>query len=310
MWNNLFKGLCIFLAIRNLSALEIKTLNCCDILEVVFMQNCTEFEKYKLEHTRNTLSFKCTRSPIETRMSYQTMYRQFDASFVPKSNNDLANCRQQLNAENYSNHSHIMYTLEICILQVHSITIHTNETMELSHFKTLARQAPNITELRWQMHNKCHPVNEIIVQFNHLISLALDVYSSIDLNKCKSCTSIESELQRLHINLNQPSNVISANLTKLLPDMKRLKELKLNCGSKKFEINLTTEVFQGMTNLKELALVNCSFVNLSAALFQDLTSLRVLNLSSSQFDDFDWLRYVELVLYTYLCILSNFHNEI
>lgn len=293
MWNKLFKYFCILLTIPNLSALEIKSLNCCDILEIVFMQKCTELERYKLEHFKKTLSFKCSQSSIGTGMSNQNIYREFDASFVPKNNNDLANCRQQLNTTNHLNHSQIIYTLEICNLQVHSITIHTTESMELSHFNALARQVPNITELRWQMHEKCLPVNEIIVQFTHLKNLTLDVHSSVDLNKCKDYNTIDSQLQRLSISLNQTFEVKSVNLTKLLPDMKHLNELKLNCGSKVFEISFKKEVFQGMSHLKELALLNCSFVNLSAEHFQDLTSLKVLNLSSSQFDDFDWLRYVQ-----------------
>lgn len=299
MCNKLFEYFIIFLAIPNLSAFEIKSLNCCDILEIVFMQKCNELERFNLEHIKKTLSFKCIRSNIENRKLNQIII-QFDAAFVPKNNNDLANCRQQLNSTNHSNYSQIIYTLEICNLQVHSITIHTNASMELFHFNALARQVPNITELRWQIHEKCLPVNEIIVQFTHLKSLTLEVDSSVDLKKCRDYNSIGSQLQRLYINLNQTYEVKSVNLTKLLPDMKRLNELKLNCGSKVFEISLNREVFQDMSHLEELALMNCRIVNLSAAHFHDLTSLKVLNLSSSQFDNFDWLRYVCSALYSFM----------
>lgn len=303
MWKRFLRGFCILFTISHISGLEIKSINCCDLLEVVFRQKCVGWQRSKFEQVENTLSFKCFLFPMKTISSNQEIYRQFDGSFIPKNYENLKSCSHQLNNSKNSSilgkHTHLIYTIEVCNLHVHSVEIYTNETMELSYINGVALHAPNITELIWHMHKKCQPVNDIIVQFRHLISLKLKVYaSSVELNKCEDFSFNGTQLTELHVYLMGPSSFESAKLTNytipagFLRDMRNLNKFKLNCASKEFMINLPIEIFRGLRNLEVLSQINCSFANLSTTHFQDLTNLRFINVSLSQFDGFDWLRYV------------------
>lgn len=278
-------------------------MNCCDLLEVVFMQKCVGWQRSKFEQVENSLSFKCFLFPRNTIISNQEIYRQFDGSFTPKNAENLESCRHQLNNSRNSSileeNTHLIYTIEVCNLHVNSVEIYTNETMELSYIKDVVRHAPNITELAWHMHKKCQPVNDITFQFRHLINLKLKVYaSSVELNKCEDFSFNGTQLTELHVYLMGPSRFESAKVTnytitaRFLHDMRNLKVFNLYCASKEFMINLPIEIFRGLRNVVELSLINCSFANLSTTHFEDLTNLRFINVSLSQFDGFDWLRYV------------------
>lgn len=160
------------------------------------------------------------------------------------------------------------------------------------------------------MHKKCLDVVETISKLKHLKIMILDIYSSVDLNKCEySGTNGMSQLTTLYINLNKPSSLNYANLTNyafnatFLRDMKKLTELKLNCESDLFEVHLPKETFLGLRNLSTISLERCNFNNITVEHFEHLTNLAVLNLSYTQFDNFDWLRYICCICFLYyVCI--------
>lgn len=274
----------------NLSA----SLVCCDISKIIFNQECTKIYHSQMDLVK--LLYKCLLVPNETSSSDQEFITQFDLH-VHRSRKTFTNCirNRKIADGSLENNKHFV---QECKLRMISLTINTNETTEVSHLYTVSRQAPYITSLILQMHNKCHNVTSVVAQFKHLKKLTLNIFNTVNLNECEDFSFEGTQLTKLHVYLNKPTNLKSAKLRNytfkptFLRDMKNLKEFKLHCGFKEFEVDLPVEMFQGLSNLEGLALERCIFNNLSAKHFEDMTSLRVLNLSYVQFDDFDWLRYV------------------
>lgn len=298
MRKKLFGNICTLFALGNLSS----ALVCCTISKVLFKQKCTKEYKHQLDE----LSYNCQLGPVESISSYQEPISQFKLSFGTNKRNDFVNCIKELK-KNREGSGKISRRSASCILHMNSITINTNETTELSHLYTISRQAPNITSLKWRIHNKCHHVTSFVSQFKHLEELTISL-SSINLSSCEGFSFNGTQLTKLHINLRKSPNLKKTKFNKytfsatFLGEIKNLKEFKLNCGDKQFEVDMPQEMFHGLSNLEKLALETCDFKHFSAAHFQELKSLKVLNLSYAQFDDYDWLRY-ELYCYDFLYVL-------
>lgn len=274
------------------------SLVCCDISKIVFNQECTKI--YDSEMDVSKLIYKCILVPNETSSSDQKFITQFDMH-GPNSRKTFTNCIRNRKIADGSLENNKLFVQE-CKLRLISLTINTNETTEVSHLYTVSQQAPYITALNLQMHYKCHNVTSVVTQFKHLEKLTLNIMNTVNLNECEDFSFEGTQLTKLHVYLNKPTNLKSPKLKNytfkptFLRDMKNLNEFKLHCGFKEFEVDLPVEMFQGLSNLEGLALESCIFNNLSARHFEDMTSLRVLNLSYVLFDDFDWLRYVILQL--------------
>lgn len=297
MWKALIQNICIFFAIGNLS----EALFCCDVSQLLFKQDCYKISDAVWQRSTHYYNYNCILTPVET-ASYQQFISQFQFYFSTYRHRKwFMNCIHKYNKNN-GNSEDIEYFAQSCYLRIESLTINTNESTEFSDLYAVSQQVPNITTLNFRMFNKCYRVNSVVPQFKHLEMLIVNVFNSVDLNECEDFSFKGTELTKLHIYLNKPTILKYPKLTNytftptFLSDMKKLKELKLNCGLKDFEVGLPLEMFQGMSNLEVLALENCVFNSLSVYHFQNLTNLRVLNLSHVQFDDFDWLRYVVLYI--------------
>lgn len=295
MWEKLFGCLCISLVIGNLRAHEVKIMNCCDISEIVFGQKCTKW--HSLEFRQKVTDVNCVLT------SNQELISQFEVSLRYHSMDDFYYCTQKLEREPGTRRDphfelDIANISKVCNPHVHSVTINTNETTQLSYLYDVVGRAPHITQLDWRIHKQCQRVNEIITKFKQLKVLTFDIYSSVDLDNCDDFSLNGTNLNKLNINLNKPGNYISSNLktfsfaATFLRDQKNLQQFTLNCTSNQFKVELPREMFQGLNDLSQISLENCDFNKLTPAHFQDLTNLRVLNLSNAQFDDLDWLRYV------------------
>lgn len=285
MVKKLFRCLCIAFAITNMCALKM-IFNCCDIFELLPIQtpklckgNRPDFPKQieqvskfsQIEHHDDMIALNC--SFIDNLESYRRLLSQVN-------DDDFCYCVDGMKKLYY-----IFHFLN-SVMIINDENTHSFQIFDLPH------------QLNWHMHKKCFNVFETILEIDNLTTMILNVYSSVDLNKCEYFGfNGMTQLTALHINLNKPSYSDSANLTNyafdatFLRNMKNLTELKLNCASDEFEVHLPKEIFLGLHSLSTISLEECKFNNITAEHFEHLTNLSVLNLSYVQFDNFDWLRY-------------------
>lgn len=295
MLKTVFGNICILFAIGDLSSAFV----CCELYKVLFQQECRNLYGVAEEKCINSYMYNCLLTPVA---SYQQFVSQFHFDFFnAKDRKVLMDCIHKINTNNASL-KYVEHLVEDCHLRIESLTLNTNESTELSHFHAVSKQVPYISMLNIRMFNKCCRVNSVVPQFKHLEMLEVNIFNSVDLNECEDFSFKGTKLTKFHIYLNKPSILKYPKYTNysfdptFLSDMENVKEFKLNCGLKDFEVELPIEMFQGLSNLEVLALENCVFNNLSVDNFKSLTTLRVLNLSYVQFDDFDWLRFVILFI--------------
>lgn len=303
MWKQCFGCLCILLAIQYCGS-DPEKMNFCDIAELIFNQKCAALFSEMTIDRRNGGEIIMKFTIWGNDLAEQVMISQFLGLLKPKNANEMECCIKEAARNRIRNilgfkGSFTARLFRVCELHVYSLEINTNKTTELTHLHAELSKVPNITELTWKMHNKCHPVNEIISNLKHLNKLELQINSNVDLDECDFRFNGASQLNILSITLNYNLYFESAKLRNtaftfptFLRGLNNLTKFELSCRPTDFEIVIPKDIFQGMSNIEELTLYGCFFNELSTEHFQDLRNLRVLMLMDATIGNYEWLRYV------------------
>lgn len=284
MWKLFFECLCIFIAFGNLNALN-TDFNCCDIYEILIQEKCINLKLGIWGKVKN-IGFS---SKFQCNIRINGTIIEFDGSLNPQTRWDSKEYFREPNNAYRQSLDYFPFK-KYTTIYVDSVAMRTNQSLEelrnltleissLKDFKTYTNfslsHATQLTGLYFINSFNMASIASIVKVIN------LYKYAELRLNKRTQFTGLY--------------NIVGFNRNfmlrgKILSDLKGLRSLTLRCSSEGLEVYLHTDMFRDLTNLQELNLFACTFINLSASHFQDLMSFTAMNMRNALFDNFHWLK--------------------
>lgn len=284
MWKLFFECLCIFIAFGNLSAMN-TDFNCCDIYEILIQEKCINL-KLGIWGKVTKIEFS---SKFQCNIRINGTIIEFDGSLSPQTRWDSKEYFREPN--NVYRQSLDYFPLKkYTTIYVDSVAMRTDQSLE--ELRNLTLEISSLKDFKtYTNFSLSHATQLTGVYFINSFNMAsiasivkvinLYKYAELRLNKRTQFTGLY--------------NIVGFNRNfmlrgKILSDLKGLRSLTLRCSSEGLEVYLHTDMFRDLTNLQELNLFACTFINLSASHFQDLMSFTAMNMRNALFDNFHWLK--------------------
>lgn len=289
MWKVFLECLCIFIAIGNLSALNVD-FNCCDIYEIIIQEKCINLKQGswgKVKKLGFSLNFQCNIGIDDTIM-------EFAGSLSPQTRSDSKECFQEPNStyrQSLDYFAFKKYTKDkqaVCKPHIDSVAMRTDQSLE--EIRNLTLEISSLNDFKTFMNfSLSHATQLTGVYFINSFDMAsiiskvknLYKYAELRLSNGTQSTGLYN-IVGFNRNFMLRGNILS--------DLKGLRSLSISCSSEGLEVYLHTDMFRDLTNLQELNFFTCAFINLSASHFQDLMSFTAMNMRDAVFDNFHWLK--------------------
>jgi len=162
------------------------------------------------------------------------------------------------------------------------------------HLNFLSSNFANLKQISWRQCDYCLPFYQFIRKFQYINKLEL--YFCSRLLACEdfhftNLTQIKEVLIYLDLNERNDENYTTTYINQtLLNNLNNLKIFELFLSNNESEVEVSPQLFRGLTNLTTIRFLNGNIKKLTKDHFQGLLNLRNLTLKGGPINDFDWLK--------------------